>query len=42
MVSIPTMQRIGDLLQMDPEDLTVAKLTTEPSVDGVKQSEVDD
>jgi hypothetical protein len=42
MVSIPVMQRIGDLLQMDPEDLTVAKLTAEPSVDDVKQPEVDD
>jgi hypothetical protein len=42
MVSIPVMQRIGDLLQMDPEDLTVAKLTAEPSVDDVKQPEIDD
>jgi hypothetical protein len=42
MVSIPVMQRISDLLQMDPEDLTVAKLTAEPSVDDVKQPEIDD
>jgi hypothetical protein len=36
------MQRIGDLLQMDPEDLTVAKLTAEPSDEGVKQADLDD
>jgi hypothetical protein len=42
MVSIPVMQRIGDLLQMDPEDLTVAKLTAEPSDEGVKQADIDD
>jgi hypothetical protein len=34
MVSIPVMQHIGDLLQMDPEDLTVAKHTVEPSDEG--------
>jgi hypothetical protein len=42
MVSIPVMQRIGDLLQMDPEDLTVAKLTAEPSDEGAKQADLDD
>jgi hypothetical protein len=36
------MQRIVDLLQMDPEDLTVAKLTAEPNVDDDKQPEADD
>jgi hypothetical protein len=42
MVSIPVMQHIGDLLQMDPEDLTVAKLTAEPSDEVAKQPELDD
>jgi hypothetical protein len=42
MVSIPVMQRIGGLLQMDPEDLTVAKLTAEPSDEGAKQTDLDD
>lgn len=42
MVSIPVMQRIGDLLQMDPDDLTVAKLTAKPRDDDAKQPESDD
>jgi hypothetical protein len=42
MVSIPVMQRIGDLLQMDPEDLTVVKLTAKPCDDDVSPSKSDD
>jgi hypothetical protein len=41
MVSIPVMQRIGDLLQMDPEDLTVAKLTAKSCDDDVSPSKSD-
>jgi hypothetical protein len=36
------MQRIGDLLQMDPEDLTVVKLTAKPCDDDVSPSKSDD
>jgi hypothetical protein len=42
MVSIPVMQRIGELLQMDPEDLTVAKLTAKPRDGDASPSKSDD
>jgi hypothetical protein len=42
MVSIPVMQHIGELLQMDPEDLTVAKLTTKPRDGDASPSKSDD
>jgi hypothetical protein len=42
MVSIRVTQHIGNLLQMDPDDLTVAKLMAKPSDDDAKQPESDD
>jgi hypothetical protein len=42
MVSIPVMQHIGELLQMDPEDLTVAKLTAKPRDGDASPSKSDD
>jgi hypothetical protein len=42
MVAIPVMQRIGELLQMDPEDLTEAKLTAKPCDDDASSNKSDD